>query len=142
MAARVSYLIKRVERGVRAELDEVLRSLKVTTPEYTAMSVLGRRGGLSSAQLARRSFVSAQAMNQIVAALERNGWLERTVDPDHGRILRAKLTHRGEAVLKACDDATARVERALLAKLSRQEANLLRQLLESCVASLGQPEDT
>ncbi len=142
MSARVSYLIKWVERGLRAALDAALRPLDVTTPEYTALSVLGRRGGLSSAQLARRVFVSPQAMNQIFMSLEQNGWIERSADPHHGRILRARLTRRGRAVLAACDRATAHVERALLTELSTQEADALRQALERCAAALARPTTT
>ena len=73
MTVRVSYLIKRVERGLRTKLDAALEPLGVTTTEYTALSVLARRSGLSSAQLARRSFVSDQAMNQVVVVLEQSG---------------------------------------------------------------------
>jgi DNA-binding MarR family transcriptional regulator len=75
MSARISYLIKWVERGVRSGLDTALSALNVTTPEYTTLSVLRHRSGLSSAQLARRAFVSAQAMNQLVVSLERYGWI-------------------------------------------------------------------
>jgi DNA-binding MarR family transcriptional regulator len=136
MSARISYLIKWVERGVRSGLDTVLHGMDVTTPEYTTLSVLRHRSGLSSAQLARRAFVSAQAMNQIVVALERNGWIERTPDPENGRILRAKLTRAGRAVVAACDKATAEVERTLLSRLSADEVAQLRALLEACADSL------
>ena len=139
MSARVSYLIKWVERGVRSALDAALSGHNVSTSEYTALSVLSRRSGLSSAQLARRTFVSAQAMSQIFVSLERNGWIERSADPHHGRILRAKLTREGRAVLAACDRATAHVERTLLADLTEPQADALRSALEACAASLGRP---
>lgn len=134
--SRISYLIKRIERGVRAELDTALRPLNVTTSEYTALSVLHHRSGLSSAQLARRAFVSAQAMNQIVGSLERNGWIERSADPEHGRILRAKLTREGRSVLAECDRATVHVERVLLSGLTTKQVEGLRQALETCASSL------
>jgi DNA-binding MarR family transcriptional regulator len=136
MTARISYLIKWVERGVRSGLDTILQPMGVTTPEYTALSVLRHRSGLSSAQLARRAFVSAQAMNQIVVSLERAGWIERTPDPDNGRILRAELTREGRTVLSACDKATAQVERTLLSQLSEAQAQSLRATLELCANAL------
>lgn len=136
MSARISYLIKWVERGVRAGLDTALQQLNVTTPEYTALSVLRHRSGLSSAQLARRAFVSAQAMNQLVVSLERYGWIERTPDPDHARILRANLTRKGREILTACDKATAHVERTLLSELSTSDVDALRGMLETCANSL------
>lgn len=137
MTVRVSYLIKRVERGLRTELDAALKPLGVTTTEYTALSVLARRSGLSSAQLARRSFVSDQAMNQTVVVLERNGWIERSPDPHHARILRARLTRSGRAILAACDRATAPIERRLLDGLSSEDTERLRKILEICAASLS-----
>jgi len=135
-APRISYLIKWVERGVHAGLDTALRSMNITISEYTALSVLQFRSGLSSAQLARRSFVSAQAMNQIVVSLERNGWIERSADPAHGRILRATLTREGRDLLARCDRATASVEQTLLTGMSSAQAEQLRRALQACAASL------
>jgi DNA-binding MarR family transcriptional regulator len=137
MRPRVSYLVKRVERGIRSELDAALEPLGVSTPEYTALSVLRARSGLSSAQLARRAFVSGQAMNQIVISLERRGWLEREPDPLRAKILRARLTRQGSDELRDCDRATAYVERALLADLTPGQADTLRKALETCADSLA-----
>lgn len=140
MQPRISYLIKRIERGVRAELDSALRQLGVSTPEYTTLSVLRMRSGLSSAQLARRAFVSGQAMNQIVISLEQRGLIERAADPDHGKILRAQLTRKGTALLKQCDAATMHVERILTAELSHTQEAALREALVKCGEALDHAE--
>jgi len=136
MQPRISYLIKRIERGVRAELDAALRPLGVSTPEYTTLSVLRMRSGLSSAQLARRAFVSGQAMNQIVISLEQRELVARTADPDHGKILRAQLTRKGSALLKQCDTATAHVDRLLTSALTPQQEGALREALVRCGEAL------
>lgn len=133
---RISYLIGRIERRIRAELDVALRPLGVTAAEYTTLSVLAHRSGLSSAQLARRAFVSAQAMNQIVTALERNGWIARESDPDHARVLRSTLTREGRSVLASCDQATRHIEAILLSRLSDRQVEQLRGSLEQCAASM------
>ena len=70
---RVGYLVYRVERRLRVRLDEVVRDAGVTTTEYVTLSVLRDRDGLSSAQLARWAFVTPQAMNLVVSALEGRG---------------------------------------------------------------------
>lgn len=70
---RLTYLVKRLEMAERARMEEALRPLRVTLAQYTALSVLERRGGLSSAQLARRHFVTPQAMQQLVAAMGATG---------------------------------------------------------------------
>ena len=56
------YEVKQVELAVRALMDEVLRPAGVTTLQYTALTVLAGRDGLTSAELARNSFVTAQTL--------------------------------------------------------------------------------
>jgi DNA-binding MarR family transcriptional regulator len=138
---RVSYLVKWVERGLRTRLDAALADSDLTTQEYTTLSVLHDRDGLSSAQLARRAFVTPQAMNQLVISLERRGLLERSPDENHSRILRARLSKRGRALVEHCDLATQHVEKQLLLGLSRSEVATLRRLLQGCAVSLGAAAD-
>jgi DNA-binding MarR family transcriptional regulator len=133
---RISYLVKRVERGLRLGLDEALSHHGVTTPEYTVLSVLGARDGLSSAQLARRAFVTAQAMNQIVIGLERGGLIQRRPSETQGRSMCASLTAEGAALLAVCNQATLHVEQQLLAGLSPSQLDALRRTLCACIDSL------
>ncbi len=46
------YLVERLELGIRAVLDDALRPHGLTTTQYTALTALAHRDGLSSAQLA------------------------------------------------------------------------------------------
>jgi DNA-binding MarR family transcriptional regulator len=133
---RIAYLVKRVERGLRFRLDRALAALGVTTPEYTALSILGARDGLSSAQLARRVFVTPQAMNQIVLGLEHRGLIRRKVSADHGRVMHISLTPRGKALLETCDRATLPIEERLLESLSKADATALRRVLTACASAL------
>jgi DNA-binding MarR family transcriptional regulator len=83
---RLTYLVKRLEMAERARMEEVLRPLEVTLHQYTALSILERREGLSSAQLARRHVVTPQAMHQLIATMERDGLIERRPDEANRRI--------------------------------------------------------
>ena len=134
---RVAYLVKWVERALRLRLDEALEPCGMSTPEYTALSVLRERDGLSSAQLARRVGVTPQAMNQIVIGLERRGLIRRRGDT-HGRRMGTSLTAKGAELLARGDRATLPVEERLLSGLSRADVGTLRRALSSCVASLGE----
>lgn len=134
---RIAYLVKWVERGLRARLDEALATCGVSTPEYTLLSVLRERDGLSSAQLARRVFVTPQAMNQLVIALEERGLIRRKPSESHGRIMHASLTPKGTALLEACDRATLPEEEWLLASLSKADAAALRRILSACADALS-----
>jgi DNA-binding MarR family transcriptional regulator len=130
VAPRIGYLVGRVDRLLRRSLGDVLKPHGLSLADYTTLSVLGDRGGLSNAQLARRSLITPQAMNEVLARLERNGLVQRSADPLHGRIRPAALTARGAAVLSAADADVDVAERALLHGLSAADRKLLRTLLE------------
>ncbi|HZV49024.1 MAG TPA: MarR family transcriptional regulator [Candidatus Dormibacteraeota bacterium] len=134
--SRVAYLVYRVERRLRARLDEAVRAHGVTTTEYVTLSVLRHRDGMSCAQLARWAFVTPQAMNLVVSALEKRQLVRRCKDPNHGRVLRTSLTPKGLATLEACDRSMDVIEADMLANLAPSEAEMLRRLLASCARSL------
>lgn len=133
---RVSYLIGRLHRVLRNALDDGIRAHGLTVAQYTALSILGDRPGLSNAQLARRSFMSAQSANQVLHALEELALVRRKLDPDHGRIGRAELTARGKTVLAACERVVDETERAMLQPLQRARQKRLMDDLRSCLRTL------
>jgi DNA-binding MarR family transcriptional regulator len=134
---RLSYVIGRLDRAVRRHLTERLAELGVSLPEYTALSVLRRGGGLSNAQLSRRVLVTPQSAIKVVATLERKGLIERQPDPDHARILRALITKEGHAVLDACDREADEMEARMLEGLSASEREQLTRALRTISQAIG-----
>ena len=93
---RISYVIARLERAVRAQINERLSPHGLTTLQYTTLSVLGSRGQpLSNAQLARRAYMTPQAMIEVLNALEEKGLIRRDPHPNHRRVYPASLTDEG-----------------------------------------------
>jgi DNA-binding MarR family transcriptional regulator len=134
---RISYVIARLERAVRAAINERVRPHGLTTLQYTTLSVLAVRGQpLSNAQLARRAYMSPQAMSEVIAAVEGKGLIKRTPHPNHRRLFPATLTAKGRRVLAACDAAVAEMEEEMLGELSSSERASLRESLKSCVRAL------
>ena len=134
---RLTYLVKRLEMAERARMEEVLATHGVTLHQYTALSLLERRDGLSSAQLARRHFVTPQAMNQLVATLERDGLIRREPDIGNRKILRATLTDRGRTTLESCHAAVDELERRMLAEFSPEQEREFRSALERSLRGLA-----
>lgn len=130
---RTSYLVARLDRLIRQRLSEALKPFDVSVPQYTLMSVLDHRPGLSNAQLARRSYISAQAMHQVVNALEQRTLIERSSSPDHRRVQMAELTPVGRELLEKCDAAVARVEADLFGSLAPGDESTLRRLLQEII---------
>lgn len=135
---RVSYLVFRLERSIRARLDETLARHGLTTTEYLVLTELRLRDGLSSAQLARIAFVTPQAMNLVILGLERRELIRRAPDPAHRRVLSASLTAAARAVLQRCDHAVDRLEEAMLAGLDGPARRALPIALGACAHALNQ----
>ncbi len=134
--SRVAYAVGRLERALRRRLGEVTGRFGLTVAQYTALSVLAVRGPLSNAELARRSFVTPQAMNEIVAAMQRKAIVARAPDARHGRIVRISLTRKGARMFRRCDAAALSLEEQMLAALPQAQRQMLPELLRQCVAAL------
>ncbi|MGN5354666.1 MarR family winged helix-turn-helix transcriptional regulator [Ralstonia sp. L16] len=135
-SARLPYLIGRTDRIVKRRLGEALAPHGLTVPQFTALSVLHARGSLSNAQLAERSFMSPQSANEVVKTMEARGWVTRTPDPTHGRIVMLGLTDEALALLALCDEAVSRLEKEMLQGIDVAHAALLHDLLLQCGRNL------
>ncbi|MGZ4247963.1 MAG: MarR family winged helix-turn-helix transcriptional regulator [Solirubrobacteraceae bacterium] len=119
------YVVGRVQQGIRREMRTRLAQCGVSVQEYTALSVLGARPGLSNAQLARRSLVTPQSMIEILSRLERRELVVREPDARHARILRGRLTTKGRALLRDADRAVAGIQENILADVPQRERAIL-----------------
>ena len=137
---RIGYLLKRVQFSLRSRMDKVLEPKGLTTPQYAVLSFLEHEPGASSAELARRSFVTPQTMIRIVENLETLGLIRREPHPTHGRVLMASLTPVGASAVTACHAQVNGVERQMLRRLSSHERATLRDLLLRCLDGMGSDE--
>jgi DNA-binding MarR family transcriptional regulator len=130
------YLVGRIDRVVRRAIGAVLKAQGLSVNQYTTLSVLERRSGLSNAQLARRALVSPQSMNEVLLTLEDRGLVRRRAHPDHGRILQARLTAKGRSLLARCDAEVHEVEARMVSGLADEDRRALRRALLSGIRSL------
>lgn len=123
------YFLNQANHAVRSRLEAVLGRLQMTGIQYTVLSVIGSREGLSSAELSRRFFVTPQTMNELIAGLQRRGLIIRKEDPANRRILRMRLTAGGRKMLKSCDELADRVETDVFSFMNAQDYAKLRDLV-------------
>lgn len=125
---RTSYLVGRLDRLLRARLGVALEPHKLTLAEYTTLSVLAARGGLSNAQLARRALITPQSMNEVLARLETRKLVRRKAG--EGRARPAELTAAGVKLLRAADWSVDAVEDAMLDGVPVRDRKRIKDLLE------------
>ena len=130
------YLVKQLELAVRARLDELVRPAGITALQYTALTVLERHDGLSAAQLARDSFVTAQSMADMVRTLEQRGLIRRERNEDNRRELLIRLTDEGRTLLAAVAGPVRDLEERMVSKLTADQSAELRHCLVSAWQAL------
>lgn len=138
----LSYSIGRLDRAVRHRLRQILLPYELTIPQFTTLSVLKRRPGLSNAQLARRALILPQSMIQVISALEERQLVRRAPDPAHQRVLCAHLTRSGRRVVEDAERATRSFEDELArAAGGRREAaevaGVLQRWFAVCAEETG-----
>jgi DNA-binding MarR family transcriptional regulator len=125
----LGFLLYRVMSSLRPQVAAELKPLELGLPEFVCLRILSNHPGLSSAELARGTNVSAQAANQVLRALEERGALSRPAVTPVGRAMPAQLTRRGKALLRRADVAVQRAEERILTRLTVEQQNQLKQLL-------------
>ena len=132
----LGYKLKKTQHALRLHMDEALRALDLTTPQYAVLAQLELNPGASNAALARSAFITAQTMHGIVSNLEKRGLIQRKSDVSHGRILCTELTDQGHKIVARAHDMIRDVEARMLATVSAEHQTLLERLLLECFNNL------
>ncbi|MGW3936224.1 MarR family winged helix-turn-helix transcriptional regulator [Streptomyces phaeochromogenes] len=131
------YMVKQVELVVRSRLDELLKPTGITALQYTSLTVLERHDGLSAAQLARDSFVTAQSVADVIRSLETRGLVRRERNPRNRRELLILLTESGRDVLTRHAEPVRELEERMVRDLTAHQTDQFRQALSKAWQSLS-----
>lgn len=131
------YMVKQVELVVRSHLDELVKPAGITALQYTALTVLERHDGLSAAQLARDSFVTAQSMADLVRSLESRGLIRRERNPRNRRELLILLTDSARELLTGVAGPVRELEERMVRELTAHQEEQFRQALSKAWHALS-----
>jgi DNA-binding MarR family transcriptional regulator len=132
----LAYLLRQAQGATRLAMERSLTDLGVTTPQFVVLTMLRAYPGLSGADLARVALLTPQTVGVIIRNLERDGAIQKTPHPVHGRVLQWTLTPRGAALLAKCRRHAQAIERRLAAGLSAGAQRLIRRWLARIAADL------
>lgn len=139
LESMIGYQLKHLQSLLRSRMDETLRPIGLSTPQYACLELLRRSPGASNSELARGTFVTRQTMNTLLRGLQERALVTRPAKAETGRALPTTLTQEGEDVL---DQAVARVERISALMVSGLDDTLKRHLGEALDLCIGALEPT
>ncbi|GAA3541925.1 MarR family transcriptional regulator [Amycolatopsis ultiminotia] len=135
---RPGYLLKRAQLALRQACDEQLRPLGLSMSQYAVLQALDEQPGASSAELARRCFVTRQSLRDVLSGLKTAGLVTVATETSGGRARPVTLTSSGEGHLEAAHTVVGEVEERMLTGLTGTQRRQLADLLWACTENLGQ----
>lgn len=124
------------QSALRSRMDEVLRPLGLTTPQYSCLDAINRCPGISNSEVARRVFVTRQTMNTLLRGLQQRGLVERGERAETGRSIPTELTPEGEQILAEASERVEKINRAIADALDPHLSASLELALRRCVETL------
>ena len=125
----VGYLIKNISDKLKVKADAELKQYNLTLTQSRVFAYLGRRGGQATQKEIEVFLeVSHPTIVGIVSRMEQNGYVTSWPSED-GRNKNVKLTSQAEAIGTEMEQRILAKEQALLAPLSLEDQERLREML-------------
>jgi DNA-binding MarR family transcriptional regulator len=105
----------------------------ISITQCNALEALARRGGLTLGELAAHLYLDKSTASRVVDALQRKGYVDRTIHPDDGRALLLVTTQRGKELYQSIRKGLLADEQRLLAGFDPE----IRQVLPQLIARLA-----
>ena len=126
LAARLRLVVGRLHRRIRIDGSESVPPLQLS-----ALVTVEQHGPMRLSELARREAVSAPTMSRVLAALDEQGLVIRTPDPNDARGVQIVLSDAGAAKLaEVRSHRTALVAR----RLGRLDVDERRRIVDALPA--------
>jgi DNA-binding MarR family transcriptional regulator len=123
------YILNRLSRSMNRAADDIAWRHGVTLAEFNVLLVLAEGVPLSSAQLARRAFVTPQSSHQVVTTLVGRELIEMVAHPTDGRVTLTTLTDAGWALLDSAREALRGMQDRAMADLPDADRERLPAVL-------------
>ncbi|MGB6464355.1 MAG: MarR family transcriptional regulator [Nitrosotalea sp.] len=125
------FLTSKVLEGV-AEY-EIKSKLGLTSSQWKVILALNLFDGLSQRELADKIYVDSSTLVPVIDRMEKNGLLERKLDPEDRRHNRLYLTKKSESIVDSIIEIILQLRKTLYKGLSKDDLELMRPSLKRII---------
>jgi DNA-binding MarR family transcriptional regulator len=134
---RIPFLLSQLGSHMAREFQRQLADSNVQPRTYAVLMALATSNGQSQRQLSARLGIHRNVMVSTIDAMEADGLVQRKPHPDDRRAFAITLTGRARRLLPQLDRAARTLEDAVTKQNSREEREVLRDLLQRVAVSAG-----
>ncbi len=129
----IGRLLLRAQRDFDAELNARLRERGYPNVRLAHSALFAHIDpeGTRSSELAERAGMTKQGMGQLVADLEKKGYVERMEDPADRRAKLVRLTKKGRRHVRDAREIIGEIEEAYALRLGNGRLETLRTILKN-----------
>ncbi|MFI1034516.1 MarR family winged helix-turn-helix transcriptional regulator [Streptomyces sp. NPDC020951] len=131
------YLAWQFSQIIAGRLERALRAEDLTLAQHNALQQVVWTPGVSAAEIARRSGITAQSMGAAVNQLVDRGLLRREPHPTSRRGMRLFATAEGDSTAARAASIAGRIESETTAPLSLDDKQGIHRLLYRLVEELN-----
>jgi DNA-binding MarR family transcriptional regulator len=138
---RALFALRATAQHVDNTISEWMTGTVGSAARYQILMALwaSKGAGIPHKDIVAAMSVTRATVSGLMSALEREGFVKSTVDPEDRRKLIARLTAKGEAAIKKAFEVNLARFRKLFASLSAAELTSMTALLDRVRESLATP---
>ncbi|WP_434778928.1 MarR family winged helix-turn-helix transcriptional regulator [Neisseria sp. Ec49-e6-T10] len=125
----IAYLFRQAYSSYRIQMEQALSSVGVTFPQFVILTMLKAYPDISGADLAHLSLLTPQTITVILKNLEKEQFIERVPDPNHGRKKQTRITSLGYEKLQTCEGVVSELENKLIQTMPKGTEQFIKEWL-------------
>ncbi|MFC6085981.1 MarR family winged helix-turn-helix transcriptional regulator [Sphaerisporangium aureirubrum] len=125
----VGYALAEATKAHRVELQWRVAALGLHLGQELLIVDIHYNPGTTQAEMVQRIGLEQPTIAKALGRMERAGFVRRDSDPQDRRVIRVRLTDRGEEAVAGVEEAWAEVERRTTGGLSEAESRELIRML-------------
>ena len=133
LVKQIIELQRQVRRVLRRRKPEAWMNLNLTIAQLKSLFLIAREGSMNTKSLAEGLGVTSSNVTGIIDRLVKQGLVSRQENPEDRRMLRLRVTDKGEDILTSLREETISSMSEVLARMSIEELSSLARGLSSLV---------
>lgn len=136
----IGFLLGRLRSRMSIVLEEHLKALEISTPQWVILMRIANGYGQTSAELCRCFHYDTGAMTRMLDRLEEKGLVQRQRSQTDRRVVELTLTEAGREIYPKLHEAGKWITECILKDFSVEEVALFKSMLQRMRTNLeGNP---
>lgn len=140
-ADRMEQIMPEIMRGFSHRMHNDIYKGKITLPQILILDLLSRQGASKMTDLAREMKVTTAASTGIVQRLVLLGYVQREFDQNDRRIIRIKLSSKGEELLKKLNQQRRELITKIFGQISEHDRSEYLRILMQVKEVIGKEKN-